>query len=57
MHEAGQSKAGQSNPERWNGNGGGRGVQNGGHMHPWLIHVNVWQKPLQYCRVVTLQLK
>ena len=18
------------------------------HIHPWLIHVNVWQKPLQY---------
>ena len=20
------------------------------HVHPWLIHVNVWQKPLQYCK-------
>ena len=18
-------------------------------VYPWLIHVNVWQKPLQYC--------
>ena len=27
------------------------------HVHPWLIHVNVWQKPLQYCKVVSLQLK
>ena len=26
-------------------------------VHPWLIHVNVWQKPLQYCKVISLQLK
>ena len=24
---------------------------------PWLIYVSVWQKPLQYCRVISLQLK
>ena len=23
---------------------------------PWLIHVNVWQKPLQYFKVISLQL-
>ena len=23
---------------------------------PWLIHVNVWQKPLQYYKVISLQL-
>ena len=23
---------------------------------PWLIHANVWQKPLQCCKVVSLQL-
>ena len=28
-------------PERWYGEGGGRGVQDGEHVHPWLIHVNV----------------
>ena len=27
------------------------------HVHLWLIHVNVWQKPLQYCKVISLQLK
>ena len=27
------------------------------HNPPWLIHVNVWQKPLQYCKVISLQLK
>ena len=21
----------------------------GTHVNPWLMHVNVWQKPLQYC--------
>ena len=29
----------------------------GAHVHPWLIHVNVWQKPLQICKVINLQLK
>ena len=26
----------------------------GAHVNPWLIHVNVWQKPLQYCKVISL---
>ena len=25
-------------------------------LNPWLIHVNVWQKPLQYYKVISLQL-
>ena len=29
----------------------------GTHLHPWLIHVNVWQNPLQYCKVISPQLK
>ena len=28
----------------------------GTHANPWLIHVNAWQKPLQYCKVISLQL-
>ena len=28
----------------------------GTHIHPWLIHVTVWQKPLQCCKVISLQL-
>ena len=24
-------------------------------VNPWLIHVSVWQKPLQYCKVISLQ--
>ena len=45
-------------PEGWDGQGGGRGGSGWGtHVHLWLIHVNVWQKPLQYCKVISLQLK
>ena len=36
---------------RWDGGSGW-----GTHVNPWLIHVNVWQKPLQYCKVISLQL-
>ena len=36
---------------RWEGVSGW-----GTHVNPWLIHANVWQKPLQYCRVISLQL-
>ena len=28
----------------------------GTHVHLWLIHVNVWQKPLEYFKVISLQL-
>ena len=45
-------------PEGWDGEASGRGVQDEGtHVHPWLIHVNVWQKPPQYFKVISLQLK
>ena len=33
-----------------------RGSGWGTHVNPWLIHVSVWQKPLQYCKVISLQL-
>ena len=36
---------------RWKG-GLGWGI----YINPWLIHVNVWQNPLQYCKVISLQL-
>ena len=36
---------------RWEGDSGWRA-----HVNPWLIHINVWQKPLQYCKVISLQL-
>ena len=59
MHETGCSGLVHlDDPEGWDGEGGGRGGSGWGtHVHPWLIHVNVWQKPLQYCKVISLQLK
>ena len=46
------------NPEGWGREGGGRGIQDGGtHVYLWLIHVDVWQKPPQYSKVIILQLK
>ena len=58
MHEGGHSKLLLwDNPEGWGGERGRRRVQNGGtHVHPWLIYVDVWQKPPQYCKVISLQL-
>ena len=42
------------NPEGWDV----RRVWDGRkHIQPWLIHANVWQKPPQYCKVISLQLK
>ena len=41
-------------PEGWYGEGGSGW---GTHIHPWWIHVDVWQKPIQYCKVISLQLK
>ena len=57
MHETGCSGLMHwDDPERWDEEvGGGSGW--GTHVHPWLIHVNVWQKPPQYCTVNSLQLK
>ena len=37
---------------RWE-EGSGWGI----HVTPWLIHVNVWQNPLQCCEVISLQLR
>ena len=35
---------------------GGRFKREGTYVYLWLIHVDVWQKPSQYCQVI-LQLK
>ena len=37
---------------RWEGGSGW-----GTHVSPWLIHVNVWQNPLQYCKGISLKKK
>ena len=36
---------------RWEG-GSGWGI----HVNPWLIHFNIWQNQLQYCKIISLQL-
>ena len=40
---------------RWRGRWEG-GLGWGIHVNPWLIHFSVWQKPLQYCKLISLQL-
>ena len=59
MHETGHSNLVLwDNPEGRDGEGGKRGIPDGGiRVYPWLIHVNVWQKPTQFCKVISLQLK
>ena len=59
MHETGcPGLVHWDDPEGWDREGGGRwGSGWGTHVHPWLVHVNVWQKPLQYYKVISLQLK
>ena len=37
--------------------GGGRFKKEGTCVYLWLIHVDVWQKPAQYHKAITLQLK
>ena len=57
MHETGCSgPVHWDDPERWGGRWEGDSGW-GTDVHPWLIHINVWQKPLQYCKVISLQLK
>jgi len=58
MRQGAQGLVHWDDPEGWDGGGevGGR-FRMGKHGHPRLIHVNVWQKPPQYCKVISLQLK
>ena len=36
---------------------GGRLKKEGTYVYLWLIHVDVWQKPTQFCKSIILQLK
>ena len=36
---------------------GGRLRREGTYLYLWLIHVDVWQRPTQYCKALILQLK
>ena len=59
MHETGCSGLVHwDDPEGWDGERGGReGSGWRTQVCPWLVHVDVWQKPPQYCKVISLQLK
>ena len=58
------SDAGSSDPLLYEAERGGMGWEVGGrskregtYVHLWLIHVDIWQKPTQYCKAIILQLK
>ena len=36
---------------------GGSFLREGTYVYLWLIHVNIWQKPIQYCKAIILQSK
>ena len=36
---------------------GGRFKREGTYVYLWLVHVDVWQKPIQYYKAVVVQLK
>jgi len=58
MHETGcLGLVHWDDPEGWDGEGGVGRIKMGNNVDPWLIHVNVWQKPPQYCKVISLELK
>ena len=39
----------------WRGRWEGR-LGWGIHVTPWLIHVSAWKNPLQYCKIISLQI-
>ena len=36
---------------------GGRFKREGTYVYLWLIYVDMWQKPIQYCKAIICQLK
>ena len=53
MHDAGCSGLVHwEDQEGWDGDGGGRKVQDGEHMY---THGGSLSKPIQYCKVISLQ--
>jgi len=59
LEDAGRSDPVLSdNVEEWDGAGGAREIGDGGDICiPSLSHLDVWQKPTQYCKVIILQIK
>ena len=56
MHETALKPVHWNDPEGWDEEGGWRGFGMGAYVHPMLIHVNIWQRQPQYCKVISLQL-
>ena len=58
MHETGHSgPVHWDDPECGDGEGSGKGIQDGRtYVYPWLIHVDVWQKPSQCCNYPPIKL-
>ena len=55
MHEAACSgPVHWDDPEGWDGERGGRGFRMGDTCTPMADSCQVWQKPLQYCKVISL---
>ena len=45
-----------NNLEGWDRKGDVRRFRRKGtYVYPWLIHVDVWQKPTQFCKAIILQ--
>ena len=44
-------------PEGWFGEGCGRGVQDGEHVYTCGTFMSMYGKTIQYCKVISLQLK
>ena len=58
MHETGHSGLVHwDNPEGWDGEGDGREVRMGHTCTPMADSCECTEKPLQYCKVISLQLK
>ena len=43
------------NPKEWDWVGE-RFKKEGIYVYLWLIHVDIWHKPIQYCKAIILQL-
>ena len=52
LYDSGNSNLAQEQPS---GVGGGR--REGTRVNLWLIHVDAWWKPTQYCKAIILLLK
>ena len=58
MHDTGCSGLVHwDDPEGWNGEGGGRGDQDGKHMYTVADLCQCMAKPIQYYKAISLQLK